>query len=317
MATYTGLITCNTANGNTGIPQCSFDWTTIEYFMLVPKNYMMTQTEIQTAFATLQAKAYNSTESLRGYVIGKFIGFEDKSTETTIDTDGYGGVSLGTDGKFHWVFEYKNGGMNYDILLNTFKNAQDAYDVIFFDKGANAIVGTTPSSNTSGYVFKGLSLELLYMPLPKKEANKVRHYIGIQLADSDELLKDMAYYVLPNSQKVGKIVSLRNMELQPHTNFTTTSGKLRVTADGGAVSLGPSYGTALAALHANWSIVRNDTGAAIAITSITYTAATDSFNFVNASIAAGIEITITTPTVAQMTSTVPGFGNASIVLTTA
>ena len=317
MAEYTNIITCNTANSNTGVPQCSFDFSLIEKVMLVPKGYKMTQTEIQTAQTVLQAKANNSTESLRGYPIGKFIGMEPKTTETSINTTPYGDPFLGKKGKFHFVFEYKNGGMNYDVMLNTFENAQDSYDIILFDKVGNAIVGTPPDDNTSGYVFQGLSLSLLYCPLPQITPEGTRHFFAFGLADTDELMKNMAYYALPASQKVNNIVGLRNLELKIHTAFTGTTGKLRITTDGGAVSLGSSYGTAIAALSSNFSVTNLATGAAIVITSITYTAATDSFNFVVPSITSGTQIMITPPTVAQLTATVPGFAGQPLITTVA
>lgn len=316
MPTYTGLITCNTANSNTGVPQCSFDFSLIEKVMLVPKGYKITQTEAQLMKTTLQAKAYNSNETLRGYPIGIFVGMEPKDTETTTNTTQYGGMTFGKKGKFHFVFEYKNGGMNYDQMLNTFEQAQDSYDLLIFDKVGNAIVGTTPDANSSGYVLQGFSLELIYCPLPKITPDGTSHYIGFAFADTSEFLSSMAYYALPKGDKVNSIVGLRNMELEVHTNFTTTTGKLRVTADGRAVDLGPSFGTQLAALSANWAVVNNATGTAVTITSITYVAATQSLNFVLASSqTAGTELTITTPTVAQMTATVPGFGNATLITT--
>lgn len=321
MPTYTQIISCNTANSNTGIPQCSFDFGTIEKIMLVPKGYKLTQTEVQTLFDTLNTKAAHTTESLRGYPIGKFINIEDKSTETAMSETGYGSSVLGRKGKFHFVWNYKNGGMNYDVMLSTFENAQESYDVLLFDKTSNAIIGTTPETNSSFYVLQGLSLDLIYCPLPKLAADGVTtHSIGIILSDANELMQSMAYYVLPVSQKVNSIVGLRNLEmslLQASGAATSTSLKIRVTTDGGAVDLLALYGTALAALYANFTVTANATGTAYAISGGTYTVATNTINFTIATLpATGTELTITSPTVAQMTATVPGFANGTLVFKT-
>lgn len=323
MPTYTNIISCNTANSNTGIPQCSFDFGTIEKFMLIPKGTKFTQTHVQTLFSVLNGSsvagsAQNATESLRGYPIGKFINIEDKSTETTTTSTGYGSMILGKKGKFHFEWEYKNGGMNYDIMLTTFEGAQDTYDVLLFDKTANAVIGTTPDANASSYVLQGLSLDLIICPLPKLSADGVTtHKIGLIFSDANELMQSMAYYVLPTSQKVNNIVGLRNLELNIHTSFTGTTGKIRITTDGGAVDLYDTYGSTLAGLNANWAVVNNNTGATLTITSITATAATKTLNFVmSASITAGQEITITTPTAAQLLAgSMPGFGNGQVITT--
>lgn len=323
MPSYTQIITCNTANSNTGIPQCSFDFGTIEKIMFVPKGYKLTQTEVQTLYTTLTAKAAHTTESLRGYPIGKFINIEDKSTETAMSETGYGGSVLGRKGKFHFVWNFKNGGMNYDVMLNTFENAQESYDVLLFDKSSNAIIGTQPESNSSYYVLQGLSMDLIYNPLPKLAADGVTtHSIGIILSDANELMQSMAYYVLPLSQKVNSIVGLRNLEMSllPATGAATsgsTSLKIRVTTDGGAVDLLASYGTALATLATNFIVTASATGTTYAISSGTYTAATNTINFTIATLpATGTELRIDSPTVAQLTATVPGFGNGSLIFVT-
>jgi hypothetical protein len=284
--------------------------------MLVPKNSQYTQTQIQTLQATLQAQAYNTTESLRGYPIGIFNNIEDKSSETTINTTGFGGTIMGKKGKFHFVWQYSNGGMNYDVMLNTFEDAQDSYDVLLFDKTTNAVIGTKPAENTSSYVLKGFSLDLIYCPLPKLNADGTTiHSIGLCFADSWEMMRDMAYYVLPSSQKVNSINGLRNLELSVHTSFTGTTGKVRVTTDGGAVDLYDTYGSALAAL--TFTAFNHTTGQAHTVTSVTATALTKTLNFVMASMTTGQIITIYSPTVTAMTSTVPGFANGEVTFTVA
>lgn len=331
MPTYTNIISCNTANSNTGIPQCSFDFGTIEKFMLIPKGTKFTQTQVQTLFSVLNGSsaagsAQNPTESLRGYPIGKFINIEDKSTETTTTSTGYGSMILGKKGKFHFEWEYKNGGMNYDIMLTTFEGAQDSYDVLLFDKTANAVIGTTPDANASSYVLQGLSLDLIICPLPKLSADGVTtHKIGLIFSDANELMQSMAYYVLPTSQKVNNIVGLRNLEMSlapVSANFTggTTVLKLRFTTDGGAVDLGPIYGATLATLFAQFTVTNNATGVALsACTAGTYAANVVTLTLGAASGTAGTEYTITSPSIAGLIAaspTITGFANATLIATT-
>jgi hypothetical protein len=327
MATYTNIVTCNSANSNTGNVACSFDWGEISKIILVPKGYSMTQTEVQTLYATLTTKNAHATETSRSYPIGVFTGIEDKSSETSLNTTPYGGITLGKKGKFHFVFSYTNGGMNYDIMLNTFEDAQDSYDCFLVDKTANAIIGTKPDANTYYYVLKGFSLEQIYCPLPKLTSEAVTtHSIGLCFADTNEFMQNLAYYVLPSSQKVNSLVGLRNLELAlaPFSGaFTggTTSLKLRVTTDGGAVDVLPLYGSALAALYAQFTVTNNATGTALATpTAGSYASATNSLNITlgASSGTAGTEYTITSPSVTGLVAgLIPGFGNGTLVATTA
>lgn len=336
MSVFSNIITCNTANSNTGVPQCSFDFGLIEKVILVPKGTKFTQTEVQSLYTKLSGMAQGTayaypytaagSEQSRAYPIGKFIGIEDKSSETTINTTNYGSVVLGKKGQFHYVFEYKNGGMNYDVMLNTFESDQTAYDCLLLDKAKNAVIGTTPDYNTSGYVLQGLSLDLIYCPLPKistgSEATK--HYLGLVFTDANELLQSMAYFALPTSQRVGNIVGLRNFEMTTMGVTTPATGggttlKIRVTTDGGAVDLTATYGSAIAALYANFTVAKTSDGGATtyAISAGAYAPTTQTINFTIATLpATGTELIITSPTIAQLTSTVPGFGNSTYVFTT-
>lgn len=319
MATsYIGTVVCNVLNGNTNVPSCSFDITQIDGMMLVPKGYKITQTEIQTLQTVLLAKAWHTTESLRGYPIWKFIGIEDKSSETSINTTGYGGKTFGRKGKFEWIFEYKKGGMNYDIMLSTFENSQDSYDVLLFDSTMNTVIGTTPDTNSSNYVLQGFSLELLYNPLPKLDNEGTKHYIGIALADTWELMGKMALYTLPPTQRITSIIGLNNLEISYSSLFAGggTSGLVRITTGYYSTGIGSTYSTALATLGTSWTVV-SSTGTNYAVSGVAYSSSTDLFTLTIAALpATGTEITVYTPTVTQMSATIPGYAQGQVTFKT-
>lgn len=316
------ILSCNAINLNTGVPNCPYDFGEISKIMLVPKGYSLTQTEIQTLFTVLNNKAAHATESLRGYPIGNFTGIEDKTGEVTLTTTPYGGVNLGRKPKPHYVFMFQNGGMTYDIALNSFMDKQDAYDCLIFDKTNNAIVGTKPELNTSFNVLKGFSLEQIYSPYFKLTSEAVtEHKIGICFSDPEEFTSNLAYYKLPSTQKVNSIVGLRNFEMSvlPATGAIVTGGtslKLRITTDGGGVSLGALYTSTLAGIFAQFTVVGSN-GTSYAISAGTYVASTDSVNFTIATLpAAGIDLTITSPTITGLIAAgIPGFANGTLVAT--
>lgn len=322
MATFMNMMGCNSVNLNTGVPNCPYDFGEISGLMFVPKGYSLTQTEIQTMQSVLLAKAKNASESLRGYPIGKFTGIEDKTPEVSLITNQYGGINLGRKPKPHYVFSFQNGGMTYDIVLNSFTDKQDNYDALIFDKTNNAVVGTTPEANTSFYVMKGFSLEQIYSPFFKLTGEAItEHKLGICFSDSDEFTSRLAVYKLPSTQKVNSIVGLRNFEMSVLPELisikaATTALRLRITTDGGGVDLGSLYSSSWAALDTQFTVT-GPTGTNYAITSGAYTAATGSVDFVIATLpAAGTELTITSPNITQLEAGgVTGFANGTLVAT--
>jgi hypothetical protein len=206
--------------------------------------------------------------------------------------------------------------MNYDIMLSTFEQAQDSYDVLLFDSTMNTVIGTTPDTNTSSYVLQGFAMELLYNPLPKIDNEGTKHYIGIALADTWELMGRMAIYTLPNVQRVTSIIGLNNIELALTSSVapSATAINLRLTTGYYATDIGPTYGSALATLATSWTVV-SASGSSYSVSSGTYTAATSILQLTVAALSstAATEYTLSTPTVTQMSATVPGYANGQLI----
>jgi hypothetical protein len=328
MITYVnGLIGNQDTYSNTGPLQYSFDLSKIEKVYLIPKGLKFTQSDVKSLYTKLTGTSaigsvgYSVAEQ-RGYPIGDFIGCENKSSEATTTTTGYGATTFAKEGKFVWEFEWKKGGFNYHKMLKTFQNAQEAFDLLIFDIEKNTIVGTTPyltGSSATNYVLAGISLELILLPLPKINtgSNTTQHYIQFSLADSTELTRRMAVVELPQSQPLNAIKGYRNLEFVEHTNTTAGTYKARITTDGGAYDLATLYGTALAALTANFSAYNETTGTTPTVT-VTYAAATGTINFaLTVSVpSSGDIVTITPPTISQLSATIPGFASAPFTIIT-
>lgn len=328
MTTYVnGLIGNQNTYSNTGPLQYSFDLSKIEKVMLIPKGRKFTQTEVKTMYTVLSGSSAigsvsYATPELRGYPIGDFIGCENKSTESTINTTGYGQPTFAKEGVFMWEFEFKKGGLTYHNMLKSFQDCQENFDMLIFDYEKNTIVGTTPAQNAvaSGgqYVLQGISLSMVILPLPKINtgSNTTQHYIQFSLADATEITKRLAVVELPKNQPLRAINGLRNLEYVEHTCIAAagTVLKTRAVVDGGAYDVYDLYGSAIAALSANFS-ASVDTSSSITATTVAVAveAATKTikftFTFTGGSVAAGDAITITPPTIAQMAATIPGFAS--------
>lgn len=328
MTTYVnGLIGNQNTYSNTGPLQYSFDLSKIEKVMLIPKGRKFTQTEVKTMYTVLSGSSAigsvsYATPELRGYPIGDFIGCENKSTESTINTTGYGQPTFAKEGVFMWEFEFKKGGLTYHNMLKSFQDCQENFDMLIFDYEKNTIVGTTPAQNAvaSGgqYVLQGISLSMVILPLPKINtgSNTTQHYIQFSLADATEITKRLAVVELPKNQPLRAINGLRNLEYVEHTCIAASGTilKTRAVVDGGAYDVYDLYGTAIAALSANFSATV-DTSSSITATTVAVAleAATKTikftFTFTGGSVAAGDAITITPPSISQMAATIPGFAS--------
>ena len=308
-------ISCNILNANTGIPQCSLNPGKIEMVMLIPKGTRFTATEVLTLGTKLKDMAKHATESLRGYPIGKFIGFEDKSTETTTTTTPFGAQVKGSEGRFAWVHQYDNGGMNYQAKLRTFEDAQGAYDLLIFDKKNNAVIGTTPDD--TAYVLQGLSLDLIQNQLMKWHdgTNGAMYKIGFYFTDPSELMDRLSYQVVAGTN-IMTITGLRDLEL---SQYSQASGvvKLNIKTDFGAVNLYDIEGADLQAL--TWTAEQEATGTSITV-AVALDATTKTLQFTLSGagwtgLTVGSTFIIKSPTVTAMTATVPGFANNQIILT--
>lgn len=309
---------------NTGsITSGGFELGTMYKVAFIPKGKKFTATEMLTPYATLAAVfAANAVES-RGYVVGDFIDFADKSQAEQTETTGYGSVRYDREGKLVWELFYDQGGMTMEKILKSFQGLQDKFDLLILDRDSNCIVGTAPAQNTSGYVLQGFSLEQIYSPLVRVNDGKKRtqHSIVIGLEDADELTRrHVAIQLDPVAYPVMSFSSLLNLELAMGTAsgspFTTTTVRLKVTTSDGHIDLYDQYGAALAALSANWSATTDATGVALTISSIAVHAATKSLLVTfGSSTTAGASVTVKTPSVSQMNATVPGFANNQITIT--
>jgi hypothetical protein len=309
-------ISCNIMNSNTGVPQCYLNPGKIEKVMLIPKGTQFTAADVLVLDTKLKDLAKNNSEASRGYPIGNFIGFEDKSQEATTNTTPYGAQIAGAEGKMAFLLQYDNGGMNFQKKLRTFEGGQGAYDLLIFDKKNQVVIGTTPDD--TAYVLKGLSLDLIQNQMMKWHdgSNGAMYKIGFYFSDATELLDRLSYQVLSTGKNVMSINGLRDLELTVNTALAAGVVKLNVKTDGGAVNIYSTYGSSLQAL--TWTSAQELTGTAISV-AVALDAVTQSLQFTLSGagytgLASGATLVIYSPTISAMTATVPGFANGSITL---
>lgn len=320
------LITTATQYLNTGFNADYFVPGFIHKICLIPRGTNITQAQAQAFYATAQAGIANNTDALRWYPIGNFTAIEDKSNEAVINTSPIGSFTFVRDGKLHVEFTLGGVGLQYiNKLRRKFHLKQAAYDMLIFDKDANVVQGTKAAANSSGNVTRGYSLELITVHPYKFNtgSEETKFKISFVFRDIEEFGERASIIAVPESQPLIDLEGLKDLEFQtfptPYQVLTSSVAKIRITTGGGATDLFDTYGTALAALSANFSF-RDPSNNALSCT-VTADTATKTMTFTfsgtpYSSLASGTIIDCYSPTVSQLSGgSIPGFANSAFQLT--
>jgi len=187
------------------------------------------------------------------------------------------------------------------------------------DKVNNGLVGVT--SGTNATLFGGFDLELLDIPNFKINdgSTGTQYSIGFNIEDSDEVNLYIAIVQFESSWSVLRNLSgLKNIEVGIYDALgATTAGLVSLKLTNGGTDLADYFSTELADV-ALYGVTNTSTGQVIALTSMTYTAATKTFDLliddgdVNYPAVGGL-VTITIGTITDLvTAGVVGYGNATV-----
>jgi len=265
-------IVCTNVLGNTGVAKCVYDPKNIIGAVLVPAGTTYTQTQQAGLLSVLIAAAKANSPTARIFPIKRFIGMESVGSENVLTDDAYGGKSKSRQGKYGWVFQYKNGGIDLHTALMSFDMKEDLYDLLLIDGANNTIWGTT---NSPG-VFSGFTLELIDVQNISITPEDTMYKIGFYLEDPDEINYRSATYAVTKSTSIIKSLS-GLLNIRPIVHTANVSGLVKLQLFNGETNLADVYPTELATAALYTAIART-TQAAITVTSVTYAAATKSFN---------------------------------------
>lgn len=140
--------------GNTGVPDCTFAPEKIIGAILIDRNKIFSQADIENLIVKLQ-EATLETGQNRILPIFRFEEIADNSEEETISTLGYGSKQVVKEGKYDWTFRLLKGGMCLQKNLRTYNGTNKK--VLFIDAN-NVIYGTQIGEGG----FTGFSLDFFY-----------------------------------------------------------------------------------------------------------------------------------------------------------
>lgn len=275
MATYVNIINCGTSVLNTGVTNCSYDPANFEGVILLPKGKTLTKSEVAAINATLTALIANDNKALRAYPIQRFEGCELKNTESTYRESGYGVSSKTRQGKYGFVFEYRDGATGLHKQLSSFDGLQGDFDVVFMDAKNNGLAGMSKD----GVTFKGFTLDRIDIPnvMFNNGTDPTLYHIDLGLAYPKEVNNYISFIPMPDDIDVMDYVGLQNINMVVDTELAAvTAGTLNLKFMAGGVDLYDTYNGQIdtASLY---TFTNAQTGAAITVTSVTAVPATKSF----------------------------------------
>ena len=312
-------IACTTILSNTGLATCYFTPKNIGGAILIPAGTTYTQAQQAALLTVLQDATQANSITSRIFPVKKFKAFEGAGTENVINTDAQGGKTKVRQGKYGFIATYVNGGMDLHTAMMSFDDQQDAFDILFIDTKNNGLFGT--KRGTNGNELGGFSMELIdVMNLTMNDGtNETMYKVGFYLEDPDEINFRPAFYGFPKSVSV--INSLNGLlNINPVIHTANVAGLIKIKLYSGETDLADVYSTELATASL-YDAVNVKTQGAITVTSVTYVAATKTFNIQldatdadYTALAAGDEIQINIGEVSDMvTAGVVGYGNTSFI----
>lgn len=175
-------IFCGSDVKNTGICECFFDPALIDGAIKVPLKKVFTETELSDANiqATLEA-AGRAARADRIYPFGPFENITDNTEDPTRQTFGYGTVKTVREGKYNWLFQFINGGLNLSNALRSFNGLTGKYGWVFKDS-KNTLIGTSKKDVNGNWGLAPVTLADYYArPWRPSDGTNVTNY-GVEVS---------------------------------------------------------------------------------------------------------------------------------------
>lgn len=277
MPNYLNAFSCLASVSNTGFTSCHYTPGLIEAVLLVPRGHEFSTADISDMLTTVQDGLAEDVQADRFQLIKTFVGMEDKSSEGVYEATPYGGNRKIRNGKYSYTFEYIKGGACLHQKISSLDNKQDLFDVIYVDTQNNVLLGVKTTDNK----FKGFTLEMIDVPNFKLNTGAAdsKFYVTFAMQNPDEFNNSWGIVSFDKSVNLlYELNSLIDTEIVVHTAMTAGGlVKLQINDGCGATNLADTYSTELAtaSLYTAQNVA---TGNAITVTSVTYAAATKTFN---------------------------------------
>jgi hypothetical protein len=268
------LVNCLIDSNNTGFGRCVPRPGKLEYEILVPKGYVLTETDADTIQAILEALLIDDSNLDRGYVIGKFVKVDDSSADDVRESFDQGVEQTLYDGAYIWTRRILQGGFCAQKALRNLNGAQDQFDsLLCFRSTDNSakfyIAGRRQwNSTTNKYDLRAMSYDDMFAPkwTPAQGNTSAQFRFRTVMGDVTQLNEDMVF--IPVSFDIADLPRVKDVSL---TLTKVSTGVFAIDARESCsgqnlIELYPGIFDAAGA----W-IITNDLGNVVTVTGVTET----------------------------------------------
>lgn len=165
MATLNAAV-CAVNLKNTGYGDCVINPKLIRMAIRVPRNLVLTATQLTNLQATIDALLLADLKSNRIFPIGGFVTPTDNSEDTVFQTMGDGSQVPVRDGNYRWTYEYLRGGLCVSLALRSHNFQESSW--LFVDD-ANLLIGQKKLDAT-GLAYGLAGVPCIFHAKPWKQA---------------------------------------------------------------------------------------------------------------------------------------------------
>lgn len=263
------------STGNLAGGGCTFNPGLVKGAILAPMGTVLTMTQLAALKASLQTNLTTNSRTARSFLIGTLGKLKDQFVaEKTEDMDGYNQTVF--EGNYEMMWQLITGGKcQHQTLIGGFNFSQGQYDCYLFDDQNNLWGWNNPDAS-GNLQLQGFSLfEINVMAWRIKTISTANNYpIKFAFLDRAQFNKNFVSVAMGfNPLAYGSLKGVQDATL----TGTGSAGSFIVagTINCGNTSLGATYNSTLAAAGA-W-VATDSSGAALTITAVTYSAATNNY----------------------------------------
>lgn len=187
-----GLITCLTADANTGVGTCPWEPALIVLPIAVPKGAFFTNSDITDIATYLKGRLFHDSPATRWYGTVLLVGLEDGTTEAGTEQYPYGPSERAGTAFVTWTGKFRTGKFCAYQNARKFNGKAEQYDWMFMDKKGR-LIGRKHTTTDGELRVYGWDVTDVYVPMwtaPNNSTN-VNYNLEWRFADVEQQTTDL------------------------------------------------------------------------------------------------------------------------------
>lgn len=264
---YNVNFSCSTegSGGNLGLGNCNLDLGNVIGVIFLPKGTVFTRSQIPTILTQMKTMASSDTWATRLQIAKDFMGAELANVDATTATYGYGTEVTTVEAKVGRTYTLR--GKCASRVMSGIHNRASSYDVVFIHAGNILNFATTTKDGEDAV--KGFSIDRLEVGLYNETIGDTlpSFTLTITLSNADEW-RNSAPIKPAEGEVLGELNSIKSIGLSYMKANPVVAGTYRISLEDCSTSdIVSTYASDIVDIT-NWIAENADTGAALAISSI-------------------------------------------------